>query len=178
MQFRRKASADGRLQSLARKIEAVVEQDQELIRQAKEYALLRRRGAGELHALCHELVEAINRHLASPRVELSPPDFPEEVYRDDGANVFQINVSGRIVQVEFHATTTPLSTEKLPAPYILEGSVRAFNQEFLDLSLVPEQPLFCSVRESLLEWVWYDPRSQRTAPFGQDRLLALLERLM
>ncbi len=155
----------------------MIEHDQTLIHQAKEYARLRRRAAAELHAMCLQLVEGINAHLDKPRVELTPAAFSGEDYRDDGANVFQINVSGRIVHLEFHATVTPSCTEKLSTAYILEGAVRAFNQDFLEMSLVPEQPLFCCPKERELLWVWFDTRLQRTSRLDQARLITLLERL-
>lgn len=139
---------------------------------------MRSRAAVELHAFCRDLVMAINALLAKPVVELSPAEFTTQSFREDAANVFQINVSGRIVHIEFHATEAPSSTEKLAAPYILEGAVRAFNQELLDLSVIPEQQLFCCPQAARLNWVWFDPRSQRTAPLDQDRLISLLERLM
>jgi len=56
--------------------------------------------------------------------------------------------------------------------------VRAFNQELLELSVIPEQHLFCCPQGGKLNWVWFDVRSQRTAPLDRERLLSLLERLM
>jgi len=166
------------LDALARKIEVVVEQDRERVRQAQEFARLRSRAAVELHAVCSGFVGKVNGLLKKPQVELSPAEYPPDAYRDNGANVFQINVSGRIVHLEFHATETLTSTEKLGTPYILEGSVRAFNQHLLELSVVPEQQLFCCPQGNRLNWVWFDPRAQRSAPLDQERLTMLLERLM
>jgi hypothetical protein len=178
MKFRRKAGPDGRLEALARKIEAVVEKDRALIRQARECAALRRRAAVELYAMCRAPVEALNRLLPSPLVELSPPEFSEDAYRDDSSNIFQINVSGRIVQLEFHAAPTPLSTERFHTPYILEGSLRAFNQEYLEMSQVPEHPVFCCPKGERLEWIWFDARLQRAAVLDQQHLISLLERVI
>ncbi len=178
MKFRRKVAPDGRLEALARRIEAAVEKDQALVRQARECAVLRRRAAAELYAMCRAPVEALNRLLRQPLVELSPPDFAPDAYQDDAPNIFQINVSGRIVQIEFHAASTPLSTERYHTPYILEGSLRAFNQEFLELSQVPEQPVFCCPKGGRLEWVWFDARLQRGAPLDEQHLIGLLERVI
>lgn len=166
------------MKALARKIEAVAQRDLERVRKAEEASRLRCRAAAELHAFCRELVVALNGLLAKPLVEFSPAEYAPESFREDAANVFQINISGRIVHIEFHATEAPSSTEKLATPYILEGAVRAFNQELLDLSVIPEQQLFCCPQAAKLNWVWFDPRSQRASQLDQDRLLSLLERLM
>jgi hypothetical protein len=178
MRFGRKQSPDGRLKSLARKIETVAQKDQEQVRKAQEAIRLCRSAAAELHVFCRELVEAINGLLTKPLMELSPAEYTPEAFQEDGPNVFQINVSGRIVQLEFHTTAGPSSTEKLATPYILEGAIRAFNQELLDLLLVPEQQLFCCPQAGKLNWVWLDTRSQRASPLDQERLISLLERLM
>lgn len=178
MRFGRRQSPDGRLKTLARKIETVAQKDLEQVRKAQEAIRLCRRAAAELHAFCRELVEAINRLLTKPLVELSPAEYTPESFHEDGPNVFQINVSGRVVQLEFRATDAPSSTEKLATPYVLEGAIRAFNQELLDQSLVPEQQLFCCPQAGKLNWVWFDTRSQRAAPLDEERLISLLERLM
>ncbi len=178
MRFGRKPGGNDRLNALARKIEVVVEQDRERVRQAQEFAQLRTRAAVELHMVCSEFVSSINGLLKKPLVELSPAEYSAATFRENGDNVFQINVSGRIVHLEFHATDTLTSTEKLGAPYILEGSVRAFNQQLLEMSVVPEQLLFCCPQGSRLNWTWFDPRAQRSAPLDRERLILLLERLM
>ncbi len=153
-------------------------QDQERIRQSEEFARLRVRAALELHARCSGFVGEINAALAKPLVELSPAAYSGDIYNDNGSNVFQVSVSGRIVHLEFHATATLTSTERLATPYILEGTVRAFNQQMLEMSVVPEQLLFCCPQGSRLNWVWLDPRTQRGSPLDQERLMALLERVM
>jgi hypothetical protein len=176
--FGRKAKADDQLEALARKIEAVAKLDQQRIRQANDYARLRTRAAVELHQICRKLAGGLNQLTAEPLVDLSPSDFSGDVFRDNGPNVFQINVSGRIVHLEFRSTETLTSTEKYAVPYILEGAVRAFNQELLELSVVPEQLLFCTIQRDNLNWVSFDPRTQRSAPLDQARLISLLDRLM
>ncbi|MFB3778509.1 MAG: hypothetical protein ACE141_12905 [Bryobacteraceae bacterium] len=178
MRFGRKPRGNEKLEALARKIEAVAKADQQRVRQAQEYARLRSRAAMELHQTCAALTGELNALLPEPLVELSPPEYSADAFRDSGPNVFQINVSGRIVHLEFHSTETLTSTEKFATPYILEGSVRAFNQELLELSVVPEQFLFCCVERERLNWLWFDPRSQRSAPLDRTRLIQLLDRLM
>jgi hypothetical protein len=178
MRFGRKQRGNDRLEALAHKIELVAKQDQQRVRQAQEYARLRSRAAVELHKTCAELAGGLNGLLPEPLVDLSPAEYSAEAFRDNGANVFQINVSGRIVHLEFHSTDTLTSTEKFDTPYILEGSVRGFNQELLELSVVPEQSLFCCVQRENLNWLCFDPRTQRSTPLDQARLILLLDRLM
>ena len=178
MRFGRRQSPDGRLKALARKIEAVAQRDLEQVRKAQEAARLRSRAVAELHALCREFVDAINGILTKPLVDLSPPEYVPESFQEDGPNVFQINISGRLIQLEFRATDAPSSTDKLATPYVLEGAVRSFNQELLEQSLVPEQQLFCCPKAGKLNWVWFDTRSQRAWPLDQERLISLLDRLL
>jgi hypothetical protein len=181
LKFGRKAKGDDQLEALARKIETAAKQDQQRVRQAEEYVRLRGRAATELHEICRGLVGELNRLLPVPLVELSPPEYDAGSFQDYGANVFQINVSGRIVHLEFRSTDTLTSTERYAVPYILEGAVRAFNQELLELSVVPEHLLFCTIQRiqrDSLSWILFDPRSQRSAPLDQGRLIRLLDRLM
>ena len=178
MKFGRRTSGNDRFAALARKIEAAVQQDQERVRQTEEFGQLRSRAAAELHEVCVKFASQVNGLLKKPLVELSPAEYSRDAFRDNGANVFQINVSGRIVHLEFHATDTLTSMEKLGTPYILEGSVRAFNQQLLEMSAVPEHLLFCCPQGNRLNWVWFDPRAQRSAPLDQERLITFLERLM
>src|SRR5512134_1446079 len=167
MKFGRRTKGNDELGALARKIEAVAKQDQQRLRQAEEYACLRARAAVELHQICMSLVGGLNQRMTEPLVDLSPAEYSSDAFQDNGANVFQINFSGRIVHLEFRSTDTLTSLEKFAVPYILEGSVRAFNQELLELSVVPEQLLFCTIQGDELNWVWFDPRAQRHAPLDQ-----------
>jgi len=176
--FHKRPRAGERLEKLARRIESASQQDEERLVKVREAERLRSRAALELHSLCAALVEAVNGLLTKPAVELSPPDYSEASFRETGANVFQINVSGRMVHLEFQATETLSSTERFRIPYILEGAVRAFNQELLDLAVVPEQLLFCCPGRGRLDWLWFDPRTQHSGPLDQDRLITLFEQLL
>src|SRR5574341_1327214 len=101
MKFRHPPAAGERLRKLAQGIEALVRKDEERLRREREIAELRRRAARELHAICAELVAALNRLLSATTVELSPAEFSEDWFRDPGVNVVQINVSGRLVLIAF-----------------------------------------------------------------------------
>ena len=49
-------------------------------------------------------------------------------------------------------------------PYILEGSVRAFNQEMLDKDLIEEQPLFYTMERNRNMWRYFETRTYRSGP--------------
>jgi hypothetical protein len=177
MRFKRSTETD-RIQQLARKLEAAAQKDEERKRETQEVSRLRARAAMELHAKCAEFVEAVNRRLPAPLLELSPAEYSPAMMQDADPAIFQIGFSGRLVHLEFHATETPRSTERFRTPYILEGSIRSFNQELLELAAVPEQFLFCCPVNERLNWMWFDPRIQRAALLDQNHLIALLERLL
>ena len=107
-----------RLERLARNIELLAEKDERSLERVIEIGALRRAAAAELHAICGQFVEALNGLLARSTVELDPPQFHPEAFQEDGANLVQINVRGRILQVEFHATPDLLSTEEFRVSFI------------------------------------------------------------
>ncbi len=178
MRFGRRNTTDDRLRKLVRKIEATAKQDEERLRQAQEIGRRRASAALDLHTTCAAFVDSVNQLLPSPMLELSPSAYTPESFRDPGSNVFQINVSGRIVHLEFQATDTLTSIEKFRIPYILEGSLRSFNQELLDMSAIPEQLLFCCLDRNKLSWLCCNPRTQQAAPLDQEHLITVLDRLV
>jgi len=58
----------------------------------------------------------------------------------------------RIVQIAFESTRERFSTDKSLIPYILEGEVRAYNQEMLERTQVRSHALFYCVEDSLKAW--------------------------
>lgn len=178
MKFGRFPTAKDRLKRLAEDIEALAHKDEEKVRQAHEVAELRCVAARELHSICADFVKSVNRLLSRPMVELGPPEYAAETFRDPGQNVFQINVAGRMLHIEFQATDTPTSTDKFRTPYILHGEVRCLNQESLDRAVIPELLLFCCVEKEKHVWILFDPRTHRTTPFDKNHLIALMERLV
>jgi hypothetical protein len=109
---------------------------------------------------------------------LDPPEFPPDAFQEDAKNLFQINVQGRILQVEFEASPELISTEDLRIPYTLQGVVRAFNQELLDRSLIEEQLLFYTLEKDKKMWRFFDARTYRSGPFDQEYLISLMEQLI
>ena len=169
---------DERLKRLAKDIEALAEKDETLVRRTREIAALRRAAASELHAECGGFVQAVNRLLARPALELDPPEFREENFREDLPNLIQINVRGRILQVEFEATPDLISTEEFRIPYTLSGAVRAFNQALLDKDLIEEQLIFYTIEKDRNRWRFFDARTHRSGGFDREYLISLMEQLV
>lgn len=166
-----------RLRKLAQKIDALPERDSQLAMRTGQIDALRRAGAVELHAICANLVQAINGLLNSVVVDLSPEHFAEDSFQDAEPNLLQINLRGRLLMLEFRATESLISTEDFRAPYIMEGAVRSLNQDYLDREAIEEQFLYyCLDRKNA--WRFFDARTYRTGLVDQEYLITLLERLV
>ena len=131
-----------------------------------------------LHDICREFIEAVNHRLSLPALVLDPPEFAVEKFQDPGANLFQINLRGRLLVIEFKSTEEPLSTDDFRRPYILEGSIRAVNQDLLDHHQVSEKSLFFCPSGSHGNWYFVDHRSYRTGRLSPDLLADELHRLL
>ena len=169
---------DGRLKRLAESIESLAEKDEVLMRRSREIFDLRRRAAAGLFQLCAAFVDDLNRLLSTPAVTLDPPDFPEAAFQENAPNLIQINVRGRLLQIEFEATPELVSTEDFRVPYILTGAVRAFNQALLDKDLIEEQLLFFTLERRQTMWRFFDARTYRSGEFDREYLILLLEQLL
>jgi len=167
-----------RLKRLARNIDALADKDQVLVSHAREMAGLRRRAASELHAICAEFVVSVNRLLSRSEISLDPPDFSEDAFHEEGTHLLQINSRGRILQIEFEATPELVSTEDFRIPYTIQGSVRAFNQQFLEKDLIEEQLVFYTIEKDKKMWRFFDARTHRSGPFDQHYLVGLMEQLL
>ncbi len=171
-------SAETRLKRLAAEIDALAEKDEQSVRRAKEIAALRRIAAAEIHGVCAGFVSSLRRLLSRAEIVIDPPVFSDSSFHDNGQNLIQIDVRGRIVQVEFESTPEMLSTEDFRIPYALSGTVRAFNQALLDRNLIEETNLFYTVERHRNMWRFFDARTHRSGPFDADYLTALMERLV
>jgi len=169
---------DARLQRLADRIDALAEKDEKLVRYSRDIAALRGAAAVELHAICREFVSSVNRLLSHGELTLDPPEVSRERFLDDGSNLFQIGIRGRILQIEFAATADLVSTEDFRVPYTLAGSVRAFNQELLDKDLIEEQLLFYTVEHEKKMWRFFDARTYRSGAFDREYLISVMEQLI
>jgi hypothetical protein len=171
-------SRDSRLKQLAHEIDALLEKDERTMRKARETVELRRNAASDIFAICAEFVNSLNRMLARSAVDLDPPEYGENSFRDDAPNLIQINVRGRILQVAFRATPELVSTEDFRIPYTLEGTVRAFNQELLEKDLIEEQLIFYTLEHHRRMWRFFDARTYRSGPFDVEYLISLMEQLI
>ena len=169
---------EARLKRLAQSIEALAEKDERRQNHAREMGVLRRRAATELHAICADFVASVNRLLSHAEVTLDPAAFSEDALREDEPNLLQINVRGRILQIEFTTSTDLVSTEEFRIPYTLKGSVRAFNQMLLDKDLIEEQLLFYTVERHQAMWRYFDARTYRSGAFERDYLIGLMDQLL
>ena len=132
----------------------------------------------DLHGVCAGFVGRVNALLSQCQLKLDPTAYSPESFHDGGANLFQINVRGRILQVQFQATEHLTSTEEFRIPYTLQGSVRCFNQELLDKDLIEEQLLFYCLEKKKSLWRFFDARTYRTGPFDQEYLISLMEQIV
>lgn len=170
--------AQDRLKKLAHSIDTLVEHDNRLARRAQEVEEQRRKAAIELHSICAAFVEGVNGLLTQTRVELDPGTLNPEAFKPNEPNLIQINVRGRILQIEFMAPDELVSTEHFRVPYILEGAVRSFNQELLERDAVEEKLLFFCLEKTRRLWRFFDGRTYQTGPFNQDYLIQLMEELL
>ena len=167
-----------RLKRLAENIDRLADKDAESLRHAREVSALRRAAAAELYGICARFVETLNELLARGQVVLDPPDYSDDSFRDGSANLIQMNVRGRILQVEFEVTPELVSTEDFRIPYTIQGSVRAFNQQLLDKDRIEEQLIFYTLEKPRYMWRFFDARTYRSGPFDQEYLVSLMERLI
>jgi len=173
-----KDARDARLKRLAESIDALVEKDENSLGRVREVRTLRRAAAAELYGICSNFVVALNRLLSRGEVVLDPPEYAEGAFQEESANLVQMNVRGRILQVEFEATLELLSTEDFRIPYTLQGVVRAFNQELLDKDIIEEQLIFYTCEKRKRMWRFFDARTYRSGPFDEEYLIALMEQLI
>jgi hypothetical protein len=164
---------DDAIARLARQIDAT-EKAERLLASAEQIAALRRRGACELHHICSDLVASVNRSLSAARLELAPPEYSGEAFRDAGANLMQISSQGRQLQIVFQSPAGLSSTEKFLIPYVLEGELRAYNQQMLERFDVRSLMIFYCVENEIASWRFFDWRTRSTGPFSVDLLVNLI----
>lgn len=169
---------NARLERLARRIEALAGKDEQRRNQTLEMRAVRRRAATEIHAICAEFAASLNRLLGRAEVTLDPPAFAEEALREEDSNLIQINIRGRLLQIEFTAAADLVTTDEFRIPYTLKGSVRAFNQNMLDKDVIEEQLLFYTLEKDKKLWRFFDARTYRSGPFDQEYLVSLMEQLL
>ncbi len=169
---------DKRLKRLVEHIEALAEKDNRQLAQVREVEQMRRAAAVELHGICERFVSSVNKLLSGTRLELDPPDYAPDLFQPDSPNLFQINIRGRLMQIEFEAGEKLISTEEFRVPYALQGAVRCFNQELLDREAIEEHLLFYCLERKRNNWRFFDSRTYRTGIFDTEYLLTMMETLV
>lgn len=167
---------DDAIVRLARQIDAT-RRDEQFLVNPEAIVAVRRRGAGDLHRICAEFVAALNSKLSGAPLELSPPAYAPEMFREAGANLIQIGSQGRELQIAFEAPPQPVSTEKFRIPYILEGEVRAYNQKMLERFEIRSRAIFFCVEKDTALWRFYDWRTLQTGPVGVELFVSLMQPL-
>ena len=166
---------DERIARLAKQIGGEIQKERHVLLSEGETLELRRKGAMELHSICADFAASVNRLLTPGILELAPAEYRPELFRAAGPNLLQLNVRGRIVHMAFQATRDKFSTEKFLIPYILEGEVRAFNQEMLERTKVRTQALFYCLEDGHPSWRYFEWRQGRTGIFRREQLVDLME---
>jgi hypothetical protein len=171
-------AAEARLKKLAANIKALAQKDELAEQRSREIDATRTAAVAELYAICAEFVSRLNVLLPRPEVMIDPADAAAAILQERPHALIQINVRGRILQIEYEPTAELISTEEFRVPYTLAGSVRAFNQELLEKDLIEEQLIFFTLEKHRCLWRFFDPRTYRSGPLDQDYLVSLMEQLI
>jgi hypothetical protein len=165
------------LQRLVQKLDELPAKDELRVRQARELLDRQDRGGQQLFDHCQELVTLVNSRASNLRLDLSPESF-EGRYLDQNGCLFQINASGRIVQITLLTREQAPCTEHFRLPYILRGTIRWFNQEFLDRQEIAEQPIFYCMDRNEGRWRYMDAKTRRLGVVSSEFLAEILEQLL
>ena len=167
---------DDAIVRLARQIEAA--QRAERFRAGDgEIAKVRVQGACELHRVCADFVSSVNSNLSETLLAISPESYSPDAFREAGANLIQISSQGRQMQISFEVPKQMVSTEKFPIPYVLEGEVRAYNQEMLERFEIHTRMIFFCVENETTAWRHFDWRTRSTGLIDRELLASLMEPL-
>jgi hypothetical protein len=162
---------------LAQQIDALVAKDELRLAKAREMAQMRRGAAVQLHQVCADFVISVNQLTTRIQLSLDPEEYNANCFKENGPNLLQINVSGRILQIEFEAAEELICTEDFRVPYTMKGAIRCFNQDLLDQDVIEEQLLFYVIEKQPI-WRFFDARTYRSGPFDEEYLATLMEHLV
>lgn len=168
-----KKTLPSRLAKLAENIDAAPARDAAAAAELRRVEAARRDAAEELHSLCARFASHINALLKNTEMSLDPARYP-----GTEKALFQLNVRGRIVVLCLEPPEELVSTESFREPYILEGTVRSFNQELLDRGDIEENLIFYCTVPSPGSWRYFHPRTHQTGPLDENYLVSLFETLL
>jgi hypothetical protein len=158
-------------------IDSLVDKDNLVIDANRRIESKRVTGAVELHTIFRSFVENVNALATKTGLVLDPEEFDESMFLDSDENFFQIHVRGRILLVTFGPPFEMISTENYRDPYILEGTVRCFNQELLEHESIEEHQVFYCVDCPGAGWRFSKPRTYQTGPVDESYLASVFESL-
>jgi hypothetical protein len=170
--------ADQRLVRLARRLDEIPAKDAVRIEQARQMERKQNAAGAELHNLCHSFVKRLNELLSNLEIEFTPEVFAPESLNVPNGLVFQINASGRIIQVTLSTRAAEVSTEHYRFPYILEGRIQWFNQELLERQEIQELEIFYCVDSAGDSWRYHDPRTRNGGRLNHEFLVQVLEQIV
>ena len=169
-----------RIAELAHRLDRLAERDEQVIAETESVEAARRRGAAALHSFCVEFTKRLNAEMTRAELKLVPNEFDPKVYREDGPNLIQMSLRGRIVQVQYEAPARTVSNEYFRHPYILQGQITGFNQTLLEQDLVEEEMLFYArdgKSNGAYRWHYFEPRTYQTGLVSERYLTDLFGRL-
>lgn len=166
-----------RMRKLARALDMVAEQDRLELARQHAIAQLRREAAVELYGICRRFVDELNSLMDQVRLDLAPIEYALHNFNENGPNLFQINLNGRLIQISFKPTDTPTSIDNYRIPYTLEGTVNSFNQQLLDRDDIRDQRLFFCLERSGNHWRYQEGNTGKQGVVDGDYLAGLLEKL-
>lgn len=172
------SAAEQRLQKLARKLDAIPAQDAERIALAQEIERKQHAAAAELHQMCAAFVASLNDVLSEMTVDFTPAEYSSAYLDTPNGSLFQINASGRIIQISLACKETTVSTEHFRVPYILEGRIRSFNQDLLDRQEIYEYQIFYCVDKAEDSWRYFDSRTRTSGRISTDFLIDTLDQVV
>ncbi len=159
-------------------IDALVEKDNLAIDSTRRIEKKRLVGAVELHAIFLSFVQRVNVLAKKAALVLDPEEFDEKMFLDSDQNFFQIHVRGRILLVTFGPPFEMISTENYRDPYILEGTVRCFNQELLEHESIEEHLVFYCIDCPGAGWRYSKPHTYQTGAVDEAYLASVFESLL
>lgn len=172
------APLDPRLKRLAQKLDELPAKDELRMRAAREIEVRQRQGAIEMHDLCAALVRDLNSVMVHMNIELMPPAYNPDTIHSPSGTLFQINATGRIVQIAILPPDVTLCTDHFRIPYLLRGAIRWFNQESLERQEIQESLVFYCVERGEYSWRYVDSRSRKSGMVDPAFLMEAMEQLL
>jgi hypothetical protein len=173
-----KRDRPARLKRLADTIDALVERDTRTIEQTRRIEENRANASVTLHEIFRGFVTHVNALTSKAALTLDPEEFDSSQFMDSDENCFQIHVRGRILLVTFGPPEEPVSTEDFPEPYVLHGTARCFNQDFLEHESIEEHRLFYCMDGRNPGWRYAMPRTYQSGPLDESYLASVFEMLL